>query len=236
MSKSRWWLATAVVVVVGTTACASQPALRHQSAGCDLGTTTMTAVMKAQNWTPVSAEKWRFSGTEVILAQAGVERAGPRRPFEYAVLSTGPQFGSVQIDATVRIDAPVEVKGRDVIIVFDYRSDTQYYYVHLSTDNTIYPHNGIFIVNNADRRRIDNQWNEVRSQGAPPAITDQEWHRVRVVRCANSGEIAVYLDGSHTPLMTANDTTFRFGKVGFGSFDDIGRLRDLTITGTAITE
>ena len=150
------------------------------------------------------------------------------------MLSAGPEFGSVQIDATVRIDTPVEIRDRDVIIVFDHRSDTEYYYVHLSTDNTIYPHNGIFIVNKADRQRIDDQWNEARSKGAPPAITDEEWHRVRVVRCADSGEIAVYLDGSHTPLMTAKDTTFRSGRVGFGSFDNIGRLRDLAVTGTAI--
>lgn len=224
-----------VVAVLGTTACASQAAVPHQSAGCDVGATKVTDVMKAENWAPVTAEKWQFPGTEVILAKAGVERAGPRRPFEYAVLSAGPEFGSVQIDSTVRIDVPVEVKGRDVIIVFDYRSDTEYYYAHLSTDNTIYPHNGIFIVNNADRRRIDDQWNEARSQGAPPAITDQEWHRVRVVRCADSGEIKVYLDGSRTPLMTANDTTFRSGRAGFGSFDDTGRLRDLTLTGTAVT-
>src|SRR5262249_60942104 len=96
-------------------------------------------------------------------------------------------FGSAQFDAAVRIDTRVEIRDRDVIIAFDYRSDTEYYYVHLSTDNTIYPHNGIFVVNNADRRRIDDQWDEARSKGAPPAITDEEWHRVRVARCVDSG-------------------------------------------------
>ena len=33
--------------------------------------------------------------------------------------------------------------------------------------------------------------------------------------------------------MTAPDTTFGSGRVGFGSFDNIGRLRDLKVTGTA---
>lgn len=234
MSKSRRYLLTIVVVVLGTAACASQAAVRRQLAGCDVGATKVTDVMKAENWAPVTAEKWQFPGTEAILAEAGVARPGPRRPFEYAMLSAGSGLGSVQIDGTVRIDTPVEIRDRDVIIVFGYRSDAEYYYVHLSTDNAIYPHNGIFIVNNTDRQRIDDQWNEALSKGAPPAITDEDWHRVRVVHCADSGEIAVYLDGSQTPLMTAKDTTFRSGRVGFGSFDNIGRLRDLTVTGSAI--
>jgi hypothetical protein len=32
--------------------------------------------------------------------------------------------------------------------------------------------------------------------------------------------------------MTAADTTFGAGRVGFGSFDNIGRMRDLTVRGT----
>lgn len=249
ISKSRRCLLTIVVAVLGAVALsASQACMRAdrpvgdplpdpsasgQFAGCDVGDTTVTDVMGAENWAPVTAEKWQFPGTEAILAEAGTARPGPRRPFEYAVLSMGPEFGSVQIDGTVRIDTPVEIMDRDVIILLGYRSDTEFYYVHLSTDNTIYPHNGIFVVNNADRRRIDDQWDEARSEGAPPAITDGQWHRVRVVHCADSGEIAVYVDGSQTPLMTATDTTFPAGRVGFGSFDNIGRLGDLTVTGSA---
>ena len=41
------------------------------------------------------------------------------------------------------------------------------------------------------------------------------------------------MDGSRYPLMTAVDTTFDSGRVGFGSFDNIGRLRDLEVTGSA---
>jgi glucose/arabinose dehydrogenase len=202
----------------------------RQFAGCDPGQAVTRDVMGAENWQPVTPEKWQFPGTEVILAEPGVSRPGPRRPFEYAVLTTGPEFGSVQIDGEVRIDTPVEISNRDVIIVFGYRSDTEFYYAHLSTDNTIYPHNGIFVVNNADRLRIEDQWDG--STGAPPAIPDKEWHKVRVTHCADSGEIAVYVDGAKAPLMTATDTTFNSGRVGFGSFDNIGRLRNLTVTGT----
>jgi glucose/arabinose dehydrogenase len=199
-------------------------------AGCDVGTTKLTDVMAGRNWAPITPSKWLFTGDEAILTEPGTQRPGPRRPFEYAVLTAGPRWGSVEIEARVRIDTPVEISNRDVIVVFGHRSDTQFYYAHLSSDNTIYPHNGIFVVNNADRLRIEDQWNGMK--GAPPAISDMEWHRVRVRHCAGTGEIAVYMDDSRMPLMTAVDRTFSSGRVGFGSFDNTGRLRDLELEGT----
>ncbi|MGH2699843.1 MAG: PQQ-dependent sugar dehydrogenase, partial [Actinomycetota bacterium] len=127
-------------------------------ADCDVGETQVTDAMGAENWDPITPDKWEFPGTEVILAEAGTNRPGPRRPFEYAVLSKGPAWESVEVDGEVRLDTPTSISNRDVIIVFGYRSDTEFYYAHLSQDNTIYPHNGIFVVNNADRERIEHQW------------------------------------------------------------------------------
>jgi glucose/arabinose dehydrogenase len=198
-------------------------------ASCDPAGTTVTDAMHQQDWAPITPSKWQFPGDQVILAEPGEQRPGPRRPFEYAVLTKGPAFQNVRIDAQVRIDTPVEITNRDVIVVFGYRSDTQFYYAHLSSDNTIYPHNGIFKVDDADRLRLEDQWNGF--HGAPPAIADEDWHSVRVVRCAGSGETAVYMDGSKYPLMTAVDRRFDTGRVGFGSFDNQGRIRDLTVTG-----
>lgn len=186
-------------------------------------------LMRRDSWAPVTPGKWQFPGDEVVLAEPGEQRPGPRRPFEYAVLRDGPEWGSVQIDAEVAIDVPAPA-GRDVIVVFGYRCDTEFYYVHLSDHDTVYAHNGIFVVDDADRRRIDHQWDG--ATGAAPAISDQRYHQVRVKHCARTGEIAVYLDGAERPLMTATDTTFDGGRVGFGSFDDVGRIRNLTVTGT----
>ncbi len=201
----------------------------HRFAGCATSSVVVSNVMARRHWAPITPSKWQFPGSEVVLAEAGVARPGPRRPFEYAVLKSGPVLGSVSIEAQVRLDTPVSESNRDVIVVFGHRSDTQFYYAHLSSDNTIYPHNGIFVVNNADRLRIDHQWNG--SVGAPPAITDEAWHSVRVVHCAGTGEIAVYVDGATVPLITAVDRAFASGRVGFGSFDNIGRLRELRVTG-----
>jgi glucose/arabinose dehydrogenase len=200
-------------------------------ADCRTGHTTVRP-NGASSWAPVTPDKWQFRGSEAILAEAGDERPGPRRPFEYAVVTKGPEFSDVKVSAKVRLDTPVEVTNRDVIIVFGYRSDTEFYYAHVSTDNTIYPHNGIFVVNNADRLRLDDQWSEVMSRGAPPSIVDANWHDVSVTHCASTGEIAVHVDGKLT--MTAVDTTFDSGRTGFGSFDNIGRARDFRATGTAV--
>lgn len=196
---------------------------------CTPAGTPITDVMSADDWTPRTPAKWEFPGEEVVLTEAGTDPDdGIRRPFEYAILDEGPELGSFDLSAEVRLDEPASVNNRDVIMVFGWKSDTEYYYTHLSQDNTIYAHNGIFKVDGADRERIDDQWDgEV---GAPPAVTDEEWHDVRVVRCADSGDIAVYVDGLDAPLFTANDDTFSEGRVGFGSFDNFGRLRNLSVT------
>ena len=183
------------------------------------------------HWAPRTPDKWTFDDGEVVLTEPGTAPPGPRRPFEYAVITKGPELGSLVYQAEVRIDEAVDVTNRDVILVWNYQSPTRFYYAHLSTDNTILPHNGIFKVNNGDRERIDHQWNG-RSLGAKPAVVDADWHNVRVKHLPATGEIAVYVDGAMTPLMTASDKTFGTGRVGFGSFDNRGRTRDFRVTGT----
>lgn len=186
-------------------------------------------VMDRGDWSPVTPEKWEFPGTDMVLAEPGQQRPGPRRPGEYAVLTAGPEWTRVDLRAQVRLDVPTPV-GRDVLIVFGYQSDTEFYYAHLSEDTGNYAHNGIFVVDNADRVRIDDQWDGTTS--GPAAIAPgMKWHGVRLTHTPETGEIHLYMDGSDVPLMTATDHTFSSGRVGFGSFDDVGRIRDLTVVG-----
>nr|WP_221219201.1 hypothetical protein [Prauserella isguenensis] len=182
-----------------------------------------------RDWSPLNPDKWTFDGRQVIQSERGDPPEGPRRPFEYAIVDAGPELESVRYRATVRIDEPVARGDRDVVLIFNYRSPTRFYYVHLSQDNTIYPHNGIFKVDDADRERIDDQWDG--ELGAPPAIDDRAWHDVRLDYHAPSGRIAVHVDGSRKPLMTATDRSFSGGRIGFGSFDNYGRIRDVTALG-----
>jgi hypothetical protein len=77
-------------------------------------------------------------------------------------------------------------------------------------------------VNSAARKKIS----LTSTQGTP--WTDN-WHQARIRRDADSGEISVWFDNLSKPVMTAKDTTFRSGRVGFGSFDDIGNFDDVRI-------
>jgi hypothetical protein len=217
--------ATLVATTVAPSSAATAPA-----ASCTTDQVTLADVDGGENWDPLTPSKWEFPGDQIILTEPGTAPPGPRRPFEYATLTAGPELGSLRYDAEVRLDESTSVSNRDVILIWNYQSPTRFYYAHLSQDNTIYPHNGIFVVNDADRLRIDDQWNG--SVGAPPAVDDMDWHDVSLRYSAATGRIAVHVDGSEEPLMTATDTTFSGGRVGFGSFDNFGRARNISITGT----
>ena len=175
----------------------------------------------APAWEFRNAESWEIADGELRLVVAG-EPSGPiRKPGEWAILR-GEPLGSFVVEADVRADAPVSRMGRDVLIYFGYQSPTRFYYAHFSNETTP-PHNGIFLVHDADRLRIDDA-------SAEPRLMDGDWHRVRLERDVESGEIRVYLGDMNTPLLQAVDTTLRAGRVGFGSFDDPAAFREITIT------
>jgi hypothetical protein len=216
-----------------TTTLVAWPMSGAVSAAQDDGPATVRVVAPAtpQHWDPLTDELWAYEGDQVVLTRAGTNpNDGVRRPFEYAVVTKGPELADVSVRAEVRLDESVAVSNRDVVVIWNYQGPKRFYYAHFSQDNTIYPHNGIFVVDNADRRRIDDQWTG--SVGAPPAVTDADWHDVRVDHDATTGEIEVYVDGADEPLMTATDTTFSGGRVGFGSFDNFGRTRHFRAVGT----
>ena len=84
-------------------------------------------------------------------------------------------------------------------------------------------HNGIFLVADADRRRLD-------QPDSVPQMKDQAWHRVRLERDPASGRIEIFMDGSTTPVLKATDTTIAAGRIGFGSFDETGEFRNIVVT------
>ena len=48
------------------------------------------------------------------------------------------------------------------------------------------------------------------------------------------GTIKVYFDDMSKPIMVAEDTNFKSGYVGFGSFDDTGMVDDIKIWGPSV--
>jgi hypothetical protein len=167
---------------------------------------------------------WEIADGKLVLSKAGIPGGPIRRPAALAILQSEPL-----VRATVRVDmrstAAVEVKNRDLEIIFGYVSPTRFYYVHLAgITNDV--HNGIFLVDDKDRRRIDDG-------KAAPQLTDREWHQVRLERDGASGRIEVFVDGSKEPALKATDTSIRSGRVGLGSFDDTGEFRKFDVSGSA---
>ncbi len=110
---------------------------------------------------------------------------------------------------------------RSLCLFFGYQDDSHLYYVHFGRKTDDHA-NQIFIVNNEARRKIS-------TKTTPGTPWTDGWHRARIVRDAEAGEITVFFDDLTMPVMTATDTTFNEGRVGFGSFDDIGNFDDVRI-------
>ena len=167
---------------------------------------------------------WRIDAGKLILSKAGTPSGPIRRPAALAILKTK-LLRHVAVEADIRSTASPDIARRDLDVIVGYESPTRFYYIHLSaTSDDI--HNGIFLVNNADRVRID-------SGKSKPQLTDFSWHRVRVERDGRSGRISVYMDGSRIPALQATDTTILRGRAGLGSFDDTGEFRRIAITGSS---
>jgi hypothetical protein len=111
---------------------------------------------------------------------------------------------------------------RDMCLFFGYQDPAHFYYVHLGKQTDDHA-NQIFIVNDAPRVKISTKT----TTGTP---WDDNWHEVKIVRDAKSGDIQVFFDDFHKPAMTAKDTTFRVGQVGVGSFDDTGEWDDVRLS------
>lgn len=163
---------------------------------------------------------WVVRHGALVLEKAGVPGGPIRRPAALAILKSEP-LGSLTFRAELRSTAPVDLAVRDVQLIVGYQSPTRFYYVHLSA-KTDAVHNGIFLVDNADRKRIDQPTSR-------PRLVDQAWHRIRVERNVTTGALQVFVDDDTAPALAAVDRTLTSGRVGVGSFDETGEFRAIEV-------
>ncbi len=130
------------------------------------------------------------------------------------------EVGSFVMDIRLK-STTADYNHRSLCLFFGYQNDAHLYYVHFGKKTDEHA-NQIFIVNQAPRAKIST----TTTSGTP--WTDG-WHRARIIRNIDSGQITVFFDDLTKPVMTATDTTFTSGQVGFGSFDDIGDFDDIRI-------
>jgi hypothetical protein len=144
-----------------------------------------------------------------------------RSPFNIAFLKSlqvGDFVLEVKLAQTGR-----EYGHRDMCLFYNMKDASNFYYTHIASVADPHAHN-IFLVNDAPRVAIATKTTE----GADWGKTG-EWHTIRVVRKVEEGSIRIYFDDMETPIMEASDTHFVQGHIGFGSFDDTGRIDDIKI-------
>lgn len=173
-------------------------------------------------WEPTDPKAWKVVETKdgKALSQFAQSKYRPkhRSPLNYALIK-GLTVGDFVLEAKCR--STVKDYGhRDLCLFFGHQGPDRFYYVHFAkkADDRA---NQVFIVNGADRKKIS----KTSTDGVP--WTDG-WHTLKLVR--KGARIEAYFDGKL--IMTAEDDTFRTGRVGVGSFDDTGEWRDVKVYGT----
>jgi len=182
----------------------------------------------ADRWEPTDPAAWKvidLEGNKVYSQfRASKYRPPHRSPYNISLLKdvvVGDFVLEARLQSTCR-----DYGHRDMCLFFGYQDAAHFYYVHLGKKAD--PHaNQIFIVNDAPRTMITCK----QSPGTP---WDGGWHRVKIVRRVAEGVIEVYFDDMDTPVMTAADKTFAWGRVGIGSFDDTGNWDDVKLFGRKV--
>ena len=159
-----------------------------------------------------------------MLRVSGKSKYQPpyRSPHSIALLKDH-IVGDFEITAKVQNTNVKAGDHRDLCFFWGYQDPAHFYYVHLGAKPD--PHScQIFIVNDAPRTMITQN----KSKGTP--WTDG-WHQVKIVRDTESGKMEVYFDDMQSPIMTATDKSFTWGRVGVGTFDDHGNFDEFELRG-----
>ena len=179
---------------------------------------------KLDRYEPTDSSAWMLlkqDGNQVIaLTKKNSDFNPPFRSPLNRTLIRDLNASSFVMDIRLQSTIP-DYDHRSLCLFFGYQDDAHLYYVHFGKRADDHA-NQIFIVNNEARKKISTQT----TVGTP---WNDDWHRARIVRDADSGEITVFFDDLKTPVMTATDKTFGEGQLGFGSFDDIGNFDDVMI-------
>lgn len=182
----------------------------------------------ADRWVPTDPAAWKITKTDkgVVYSQFAKSntKTPVRSPFNRSMIKdiTVSDFVlDVKLQSTVK-----DYGHRDMCLFFGYQDPAHLYYVHLGKKTDDHA-NQIFIVNSADRKKISTK------TSAGTDWTDN-WHHARLVRDVKTGSIKVFFDNMTEPVMEATDTTFAWGQVGVGSFDDTGNFDDVFLFGTKV--
>lgn len=179
-----------------------------------------------KRWKPTDANAWKLvdsnGGKAYSLFQQSKYKTVVRSPFNIS-LADGIDVTDFRLETDV-VSTVKDYNHRSMTIIFGYQDPSHFYYVHFGkkTDNHA---NQIFIVDGKDRAKISTKTTDGTNW-------DDAWHHVKIERNTTTGDIKIFFDDMQEPVMTAVDKTFVWGKVGLGSFDDLGDYDNLKLWGT----
>ncbi len=167
---------------------------------------------------------WRHAadGSSLALELARQSRYTPpvRSPVNIALLS-GIELGDFILEADL-LQTGREYGHRDMCLFFGVHDASHFYYAHIASVADDHAHN-VFLVDGAPRRKIAHRTTQGVNWG------QEVWHHIRIERRAVPGLIRVFFDDLSKPIMEATDTSLATGRVGFGSFDDTGKVDSIRI-------
>jgi hypothetical protein len=163
--------------------------------------------------------------TALELAQQSKYSPPFRSPLNIALIK-GKVFDDFIAEAQC-LQTGKEYGHRDMVFVYGFQSPSKYYYTHIATAADDHAHN-CFIVNDAARVKFATETTAGVNWGLGV------WHKVRIERKASDGTVRVFFDDMSKPIMTAGDKTFGPGFLGFGSFDDTGRIANIRVWGKSV--
>lgn len=181
-----------------------------------------------------SPDHWQRTkvGDRYVLEHqhAGAEGYSPphRSPHNIALIADR-KVGSFVLEYEAQQNGR-EYGHRDSCVFFNFVDPANYYYIHVATKSDPHAHQ-IFIVDDKPRTAITRQGTDGFDWGA-----SDEWHKVRVERNVDSGLIRIFVDDMSKPIMEAEDKSHGAGYVGFGSFDDVGRVSKIRLMADEFTE
>ena len=182
-----------------------------------------------KNWEPTDPSAWKLKKSESGQVYSQFKKRSNYKPPHRSPLNISwrkePLVSDFQLDVEVLSTHP-DYGHRDACLFFGYQDAAHFHYVHLGKKADAHA-NQIFIVNKAPRTKIS----ITTTKGTN---WDDQWHRVKIIRTAQDGKIEVYFDDMKKPVMTAKDTTFQWGRVGLGSFDDTGHWDDIVLRGELV--
>ncbi len=161
------------------------------------------------------------------LVKQSIYEPSVRSPVNIALLKDK-AFTDVIIEADC-LQTGKEYGHRDMIFVYGFQTPTKFYYTHIATAADDHAHN-CFIVNEAPRIKFA----EKTTKGVNWGL--EQWHHVRIDRKASDGTVRVYFDDMKVPIMEGSDQTFPSGFIGFGSFDDTGKLSNIKVWAPSVSE